>query len=133
MSGILTVGEHDSTPIDMEICKKISEELMKQYPGYLWGVTFSSFTGVGHVRCLNLSGDWGYTFKDKDIDADPSYRVPVRGAGELLERFKQRRGKIDFDNILDQKCVAGRMVFDYHESKNCKVPAIIKLAYDKLG
>lgn len=133
MSNIMLVGANDSTPMDIEISKNISEILVKQYPGYLWAVSFSSFTGIGHVRCLNLSGEYGFVFKDSDISADPSYKIPVRGAGEILERFKMRRGNINFDEVLDMKCVGGRPIFDYHESKNCKIPAIIKLAYDKLG
>lgn len=118
--------------LDQALAKNISEELLKQYPAYTWVVHVDGMQGVGSVRLAEFRMDWGFSFKLSEIDHDPSYKVPVRGGGEILERLGWPRGRMNTDRLMTHKTVAGQMLFDYHCSKSGKVPSIVKQAYAQL-
>ena len=124
--------ESSREDLDKALAKNISEELVKQYPGYTWAVYVDGAQGVGRVILMEFRTDWGFSFKMSEIDHDPSYRVAVMGGGEILERLGWPRGRMNVDRLMTHKTVAGQMLFDYHCSKSGKVPSIVKQAYDLL-
>jgi hypothetical protein len=128
--GIITDSTKDD--FDKALAKNISEELVKQHPGYTWAVSVDSQQGIGRIRLAEFSMEWGYTFKLSEIDHDPSYKKAVKGGGEILERLGWPRSRANEDRINTTKCFLGKPIFDYHCSVNSKVSATIKYAYDKL-
>ena len=85
--------------LDFELAMRCGEELHKHYPGYAWGVNVSSETGMVQVRNLTLSGEWGFNIKLITINSDPSLKLLVNAGGEILERYKVRRGRASEDQI----------------------------------
>ena len=79
---------------DHTLAKNVAETLEKKYPGWFWAVNVMD--GVVTVKSLRLSGNWGFVIHADKIDND--YRMVVMAGGEILERFKQQRGK--FNNTL---------------------------------
>jgi|TARA_R100000049_G_C1952208_1_gene100986 hypothetical protein len=79
---------------DQTLAKNVAEILEKKYPGWFWAVNVMD--GVVAVKSLRLSGNWGFVIHADKIDND--YKLVVMAGGEILERFKQQRGK--FNNTL---------------------------------
>ena len=79
---------------DYTLAKNVAEKLEEKYPGWLWAVHVMD--GVVGVKSLRLSGQWGFILHSDKIDND--YKMVVMAGGEILERFKQKRGK--FNNTL---------------------------------
>jgi len=79
---------------DQTLAKNVAETLEKKYPGWFWAVNVMD--GVVAVKSLRLSGNWGFVIHADKIDND--YKLVVMAGGEILERFKQQRGK--FNNTL---------------------------------
>ena len=79
---------------DHTLAKNVAETLEKKYPGWFWAVNVMD--GVVTVKSLRISGNWGFVIHADKIDND--YKMVVMAGGEILERFKQQRGK--FNNTL---------------------------------
>ncbi len=79
---------------DHTLAKNVAETLEKKYPGWFWAVNVMD--GVVTVKSLRLSGNWGFVIHADKIDND--YKMVVMAGGEILERFRQQRGK--FNNTL---------------------------------
>ena len=96
---------------DYTLAKNVAEHLEKKYPGWLWAVHVMD--GVGGVKSMRLSGNWGFILHEDKIDKN--YKVVTNAGGEILERFRQQRGK--FNNTLyndlkmDDK---GKLNGEYH-------------------
>jgi hypothetical protein len=69
--------------------------LNKAYPGHLWAVNVDIAGGVVHIRNLFLSGRWGFVVKLADVQDDVENKQLMRAAGELLERYRLRRGAMN--------------------------------------
>jgi hypothetical protein len=97
MHGIVT-----STPnVDANefvMARNIAEKLHQQYPGHLWGVNITD--AIIDVRNLALSGEWGFKLKVPAIySASDLDRQAVTAGGEILERFRVRRGRANDEHI----------------------------------
>jgi hypothetical protein len=79
---------------DHTLAKNVAETLEKKYPGWFWAVNVMD--GVVTVKSLRISGNWGFVMHADKIDND--YKMVVMAGGEILERFRQKRGK--FNNTL---------------------------------
>ena len=79
---------------DHTLAKNVAETLEKKYPGWFWAVNVMD--GVVTVKSLRISGNWGFVIHADKIDND--YKMVVMAGGEILERFRQKRGK--FNNTL---------------------------------
>ena len=79
---------------DHTLAKNVAETLEKKYPGWFWAVNVMD--GVVTVKSLRISGNWGFVIHADKIDND--YRMVVMAGGEILERFRQKRGR--FNNTL---------------------------------
>lgn len=105
---------------EMVLAKNIADMICKRYPiekGHRWGVHIDGHGGVLHIYNLNLSLKWGYTLKLVQVINDPDFKMAVRAAGEILERFDVRRSKIS-DAANDIGIIptdfTGNFVFDGH-------------------
>lgn len=85
---------------DLMMSKDMAEALHAEYPGHLWAVQVIGEQGVCYIRNLALSGNYGYTILLPQVYSASDFRKQVvRGGGEILERFKQRRGAVDHDAL----------------------------------
>ena len=78
----------------------IHRKLEDQYPGFHWGIQGDDQGGIINIFCLDLHANWGTTIKIVDIQDDPTRRLAINYAGELLDRFKwthRRFGKRAYD------------------------------------
>ena len=76
---------------DHTLAKNVAETLEKKYPGWFWAVNVMD--GVVTVKSLRISGNWGFVIHADKIDND--YKMVVMAGGEILERFRQERGKFN--------------------------------------
>jgi len=96
----LLVGLDDSAAStcasDMILAKEMADTLNTHYPGHLWAINVDGKNGVANVHDLMLNGQWGYRLKLVNIySASEFKRDVIRAGGEILERFKMRRGRFD--------------------------------------
>ena len=83
---------------DIELCKKIYEELEKHYPGHQWCVGANSESGVFDIRLLYLDGnrsrglgDYGWLGHLRNLDSESAMKKVRNAGGELLERYRLPR------------------------------------------
>ena len=78
--------------------RTIAEALTAAYPGYLWAVHAQRRQGVARIRSMMLPANFGWTLHlHPTATASELTRKAVAGAGEILERYRMRRGAIDWD------------------------------------
>ena len=95
---------------EMLVARNIGEHLEKKYPGWLWGVTLQD--GVVAIKCMRLSGNWGFILHEDKMDND--YKCVTNAAGELLERYNMSRKKFKEDEyMIGKKDFRGFHVGDY--------------------
>ena len=96
----LLVGLDDSAAQtcanDMILAKEIADILNTHYPKWLWAVNVDGRNGVANVQNLMLHGQMGYVLKLVNIYSASEFRRDViRAGGEILERFRANRGRLD--------------------------------------
>lgn len=95
-------GTPDIAALDMNMSRDMAETLHAAYPGHLWAVTCEGDKGIATVRNLALAGNWGFVLKLKEISTASDWKKKViQAGGELLERFRLRRGAADSAAIAD--------------------------------
>ena len=83
---------------DIVMAKEMAEALHTAYPGHLWAVTCDGQTGMADVRNMALSGNWGFRLRLTDIYSASAFRKDVvMAGGEILERYKLSRGRLNQD------------------------------------
>ena len=93
-------GTPEVAALDFNMSRDMAEALHAAYPGHLWAVTCEGDRGIATVRNLMLSGNWGFVMKLSDLTTASDWKKRVITAGgELLERYKLRRGSADMDAI----------------------------------
>tara|TARA_R100001132_G_scaffold24412_1_gene23594 strand:+ start:245 stop:571 length:327 start_codon:yes stop_codon:yes gene_type:complete len=96
---------------DYTLAKNVAEKLEEKYPGWLWAVHVMD--GVVGVKSMRLSGNWGFILHADKIDND--YRAVVNAGGEILERYRQHRGKFNQTKYADLEMDQhGRLNGDLH-------------------
>ena len=96
---------------DHALAKNVAEKLEEKYPGWLWAVHVMD--GVVGVKSLRLSGQWGFILHESKIDND--YKAVVNAGGEILERYRQHRGKFNQTKYADLEMDQyGRLNGDLH-------------------
>ena len=115
-NNLLIANEHDAQQnmLDLALAKDVAETLNTHYPGHLWAVNCQGDHGILTNHNLMLSGRWGFILHlDKDYSASDMMRRVIRAGGEILERYKVSRGRINHDQIealpMD---FAGRVIGD---------------------
>lgn len=108
---VMNAKDLNGPAVDVVLAKNAAAVLDKHYPGHLWGINVNGETGVMQVFNLALSGRWGFILKLDKID--PELRAVMRAGGELLERYRLKRGALDLGNIASlDRDYAGNKVFD---------------------
>lgn len=80
--------------------RNILQTLMRLYPGYNWRVLVNN--GLADIRCTNLSGKLGFIIKLPSVySASELDRLVMRAGGEILERYKVNRGKLQEDKLIE--------------------------------
>jgi hypothetical protein len=99
---------------DILMAKEMAEALHQHYPGHLWAVTCDGTTGVFTIRDLMLSGQWGMVGLLRWIYSSSDFkRQVIMYGGELLERYRLRRGKLREDEYSALPMdFAGRLACD---------------------
>ena len=70
--------------------------LHKTYPNWNWRVECDPWGGVLQVQNMSLSTKYGYVIKLRELNGKNLTRKVINAGGEILERWRQRRGKTDF-------------------------------------
>ena len=114
MSMIDLTASPDVAALDFNTSREMAESLHAAYPGHLWAVTCEGDKGIATVRNLSLSGQWGFVLKLVSMSTSSDWKKQVINAGgELLERYKLRRGAANEAEIADLKTdFAGRVMGD---------------------
>ena len=111
---LVDAQESAGDALDFSMSKNIAEALNTKYPGHLWAVRVRGEQGIATIHNLMLSAEYGYLLKlENNYSISDLIARAVRGAGEILERFKQVRGKVDDDSIASMPMnVKGMVIGD---------------------
>ena len=86
--------------LDMATAKDYADALNTAYPGHLWAVNVQGEQGIATIHNLMLSGKYGYLLHlNKRYSASEARTKAVMAGGEILERFKVRRGRMDEEKM----------------------------------
>lgn len=98
---MLIPGESTTvTASEMTTAKIIGDALFEHYPGHLWAVNVDESAGMADIRNLALSGKYGYRMPiHVAYSASRLKAMSIMAGGEILERYRQRRGTIDASSI----------------------------------
>jgi hypothetical protein len=95
---VLTSDAPDVDANDYVLAKNAAETLHKHYPGHLWAVSVDRQARMLDVRNLALSGRWGFRIALQPVYSGTQFdKLVMRAGGELLERYRVRRGAADHD------------------------------------
>ena len=72
-----------------------ANKLNEHYPYHYWHVSMVNDMSVINIKCLNITGEFGYTLHTQIVESDPDLRCVMRAGGEILERAKVNRGRDD--------------------------------------
>ena len=113
---LLISNEHDakSSALDLSMAKDVGDALNEHYPGHLWAVNCQGEQGIMTVHNFMLSGQWGDTIH---LHLWPTSSLlkkrAIMGAGEILERYKVSRGRINHEHMATMDTdFAGRIIGD---------------------
>jgi hypothetical protein len=92
-------------PRDLETAAAMHGVLQQHYPGHTWATSADHATGMANVRLLYLdtlgvNARYGFQLHIAQLKSDPTMRAVIRAGGELLERFRLRRGPANDDTPL---------------------------------
>lgn len=101
-SNLLIGNEYASQQdaLDMATAKDYAEALNAAYPGHLWAINVQGAQGIATIHNLMLSGKYGYLLHlNKRYSASEARKAVIMAGGEILERFKVFRGRIDHEKM----------------------------------
>jgi len=101
--------------LDFNMAKDMAETLYEAYPDHAWAVTCEGKKGIATVRNMSLAGNWGFVLHLKTLSSASDWKKRiVMAGGELLERFRLRRGAANQDAIAGLEMNRfGRVIGDY--------------------
>ena len=115
-SQILVADEQTTTgdALDFSMSKTLAEALNTKYPGHLWAVRARGDQGIATIHNLLFSAEYGYVLRlDKMFSMSDLIARAIRGAGEILERYNQVRGRVNDDKVADMPMdISGRVLGD---------------------
>lgn len=111
---LLIANDYDAQQnmLDMAMAKDVAEALNEHYPGHLWAVNCRGEAGLMTIHNLMLSGQWGFTLMlDKSYSASDLRQRAIMAGGEILERYRVSRGRINHDQMAEMPVdFAGRVI-----------------------
>lgn len=96
------VGEDTRKEFDLWAAGEALKVLERHYPGHCWRVIHDSFQGVALISIPILMGVNKYMAVNLRTHALDDKRVVAAG-GEILERYKLRRGRFEQAPFLDAR------------------------------
>jgi hypothetical protein len=113
------VQAQSNTPWADTVRDMAGEALQKHYPGYWWAVQADEKTGMCDIRCMQLSGAYGYRLHFKKIFSPTQFQKRVMQAGgEILERYRQSRKGFHLDQYMNLPTDRfGRLIGDKSKAK----------------
>jgi hypothetical protein len=108
------IDEHQEA--DEALMKHMHHVLVQHYPGHPWGVAVEHSQGVAVIFVMGFQ-QWGYRLKLALLKSDPGMREVIRGAGEMLERYRMPRSGFD---LGQWRAAMGR--WKMHQYRNRKPP-----------
>ena len=98
-------------------------KLNEHYPYHYWHVSMVNDMSVINIKCLNVSGEFGYTLYTQVVENDPDLRCVMKAGGEILERAKKTRGRDDGINAtsIDLGGVTANRLKGLDKKKTSKV------------
>lgn len=97
------------------LAREIMRLLTEFYPGYFWTVTADIEQGVATIAIPTLMGRFSYILHaDKIANANDMVAAIKKGGGEILERFRLHRGRMNPAEYHDARSSnpIGRLVRD---------------------
>jgi len=91
---------------DDSLIVNVQAALERHYPGWAWYVEAPPSQNVLVIKNFDLGTrgkPWGFVLHKTQID--PAMECIMRAGGELLERYRQRRGPATTSALLDQRTV----------------------------
>lgn len=88
------------------LVKDCMDQITRRFPGFLWAIQPDERGGVINLFCRNFHATWGYTIRTRDVQDDPKRTEAIKGAMELLRRFRypvdtaRRGGQVCFNAEL---------------------------------
>ncbi len=92
-------------PKDVVLCGEIGRVLWDAYPGYAWRVEIPPHQNIIIIRNLDCDpkGRMGMVIYKDQLDVGRN--SVVRAAGEFLERYRMRRGRLDGDDLASRQMI----------------------------
>jgi hypothetical protein len=129
MSDQIVFGRHDDSglaiardgidiyrEVNMKNAKEMMRILLGRFPGYPWSVNADCEQGVMTLSLPALMGKFSFIIHaDKVATANDLDREVQRGAGEVLERYRLNRGRMDAAAYSDARAghrIAPRSIKD---------------------
>lgn len=116
-NNLLIANEHEAKQnmLDLALAKDVAEALNEHYAGHLWAVNCRGEDGIMTIHNLMLSGQWGFVLKlDNSYSASDLRKRAIMGGGEILERYKVSRGRINHEHLATMDTdFAGRITGDH--------------------
>lgn len=107
-------GAYDAANAAM--CQLLGEKLATTYPGYPWGVMSEIEHGIVKIAIQGFT-QWPVVIRVNSLKGDPSLKLVVKFAGELLERLQLSREKFKMDDFM-----AATHRLPHHFHRNAKAP-----------
>lgn len=73
---------------DLAVATFMMKVVENHFPGHFWVAESDAAHNRCHIKLPMLMGNWGYQFRVTDLMEADGPKYVMRGAGELLERFK---------------------------------------------
>jgi len=87
------------SPSGQILLKNVMSTLHKHYPMHKWLCKVDEDGGVVSIYNLRFSGAQGYLLHIGNMD--PNLKCVVNAGGEILERYRQRRGQANERDLMD--------------------------------
>lgn len=95
------------SPSEQTLANRIHAVLLRHYPGHPWGVSVKDHQGVVLIRNPALRTEKNQPLcmvvHLHELGADPALKVVIKRAGEMLERWGQRRAGLVLADIAEQR------------------------------
>lgn len=84
---------------DERLVRDVWAVLQQHYPGHPWHVTASHRAGMAQIFLPTFS-TWSFNIRLSDLKADPHMGLVIKGAGEMLERWRLPRAGFDVSHYV---------------------------------
>lgn len=80
---------------DLDMAQQIGQVLSANYPGHFWFVEVDSKGKMVHISIPVFMGNARFNQRMREVQTDPGMKWVIRAGGEILERWRIPRAKMD--------------------------------------